>query len=216
MYNTIFKQHKVITFTQKQKMNSYKQLTLSDIKEAHRRIESFITRTPLVSSPLINEKLNNNIYFKIESLQKTGAFKIRGVFNKLLSLKEQNLLPNRIVTFSSGNHGKGLSYACKELGIDDVTVYMTHNSSPLKQKAIKSLGGKITLKETRDEIYEAIEQDVKKGATYVATSNDDLIIAGQGTSCLGSFGRKARNRCFLYAMRRWWIAIWNISSIYIQ
>lgn len=161
-----------------------KLLTLRNIKEANKRISKYITETPLLSSSYINKKLTNNIYFKTECLQKTGSFKIRGVFNKLLHLKETSQLPNKIVTFSSGNHGQGLAYACRELNIKNVTVYMTTNSSILKQKAIKSYGANVILKENRQEIYKQIEEDVKNGAYYVPTSDDDMIISGQGTSCL--------------------------------
>lgn len=171
-------------------LENKKLLTLKNIIEAHKRISNYITETPLLNSPYINEKVANNIYFKAECLQKTGSFKLRGVFNKLLHLKENNQLPKKIVTFSSGNHGQGLAYACKELDIKYVTVYMTTNSSTLKQEAIKSYGANVVLKTNRNEIHKQIEEDVKNGAYYVPTSDDDMIIAGQGTSCLEALKSK--------------------------
>lgn len=170
--------------------SQFKQLAIQDIEEAQKRIKNYVNHTPLIHSDYINSKLNNRIYFKIESLQKTGAFKIRGVYNKLLALKEQNQLPKKVATFSSGNHGKGLVYACKSLGINDIAVYMTHNSSAIKQKAIKSMGGDVILKESRDKIYLQIQKDVADGATYIPTSDDDYIITGQGTSSLEALKEK--------------------------
>ena len=91
------------------------------IKSAHKRIKKYILETPLITNKEINKKYRSKIYFKLENKQKTGSFKVRGAFNKLLQLKDEEKKKG-IVAYSSGNHGQAVSYASKILGIDSIVV----------------------------------------------------------------------------------------------
>ena len=87
------------------------------IAPAYERVKPYLHQTPILQSETLNEMLGHQFYFKVESLQKTGAFKVRGVLNHLLVLKEKNQLPKKVVAYSTGNHGIGLAWAAKQLGL---------------------------------------------------------------------------------------------------
>ena len=103
-----------------------------NIPQASERIAPYIIRTPIMSSSWLNEKLGHNFFFKVEALQKVGAFKARGAMNCLLRLREQNQFPKKIVCFSSGNHAQGVAFAARTLGIE-ATVLMPKYASDLKK-----------------------------------------------------------------------------------
>ena len=149
---------------------------------AHNRIKQYLHLTPIICSESLNEMLGHEIFFKVESLQKTGAFKIRGVLNHLLELKEQGKLPNKIVGYSTGNHGIGLAYASKLFGIK-TRVYLPLNTSHIKQRAVLHYGGKVIYTNTRQEAEERAKQDEKQGFHYIHPSDSDSTIAGTGTLC---------------------------------
>lgn len=102
-----------------------------NVAAAHNRIKQYLHLTPIVHSESLNEMLGHEIFFKVESLQKTGAFKVRGVLNHLLELKEQGKLPDKTVGYSTGNHGIGLAYASKLFGIK-TRIYLPLNTSDRK------------------------------------------------------------------------------------
>ena len=174
-------------------MDDYKIIKKEEVKKAYNRIKDFINKTPLIQSSVLNSLLKHNIYFKVEAFQKTGSFKIRGAFNCLLAYKEKHgSVPKKVVAFSTGNHGQGLVFACKKLGVKNVTIYMTKSASKIKMQAIKFYGGKISLHNTRDEIYKIIEKEVKKGAVNIPTSDHDMVIAGQGTATYEALKEKVK------------------------
>jgi threonine dehydratase len=152
------------------------------IAKAHARLEPHIHETPLVESQLLNEWLGNRILFKVEAVQKIGAFKIRGALNALLSLKERGELPKWVVAHSSGNHSQAVACAAKMLGVR-ATIYLPAATSPIKQQATRGYGAEVIVKPTRQEAEEAVYDDVKKGAFFLPPYDHDDVIAGQGTSC---------------------------------
>jgi threonine dehydratase len=152
------------------------------IKEAHSRISSFLHETPLIQSEVLNQMLGADIYFKAESLQKTGAFKVRGVLNHLLTLKEQGKLPKKVVAYSTGNHGIGLAWAARSLGIKS-RIYLPKNTSPVKQQAAEYYGAEVVYTETRQEAEDRSKQDQEQGYYYMHPSDSDSTIAGAGTMC---------------------------------
>ncbi|MCX4079629.1 serine/threonine dehydratase [Rickettsia rhipicephali] len=153
-----------------------------NVAAAHNRIKQYLHLTPIVHSESLNEMLGHEIFFKVESLQKTGAFKVRGVLNHLLKLKEQGKLPDKIVGYSTGNHGIGLAYASKLFGIK-TRIYLPLNTSKVKQQAALYYGGEVIYTYTRQEAEEKAKEDEKQGFYYMHPSDSDSTIAGAGTLC---------------------------------
>lgn len=156
---------------------------ISNIHKTYKRIQEYVTHTPIVTSSFLNEFLNCNIYFKIESFQKTGAFKFRGAMNALLSYHERyNNYPSQIVTFSSGNHGQALAHAAQILNLD-VRIYTPRFSSQAKIAAAESYGAEVILTESRKEAEERAIWDGNNGYYFLHPFDDEDILLGQGTSC---------------------------------
>lgn len=150
-------------------------------KEAHHRLNGIITKTELIHSPFFSEESGNKVFIKPENFQKTGAFKIRGAYNKLAQLTT----PERqvgVITASAGNHAQGIAYAAKLMDIE-ATVVMPTATPLLKVNATKSYGAKVVLHgETYDDAYRfALEQKETLGLTFVHPFDDLDVIAGQGT-----------------------------------
>src|ERR1700692_81450 len=108
-------------------------LTLGDVQRARQRIMSCVRRTPLVPSVTLSERLKTNVYVKLELFQKTGSFKVRGIFNKALSLAPET--PSKgLVTVSGGNHALAVAYTGRALDLA-VTVLMPETSPATIQEA---------------------------------------------------------------------------------
>jgi threonine dehydratase len=153
-----------------------------DILTAKHRIDKYIVNTPVLRSDLLNEITGHNIFFKMESFQITGAFKVRGVLNYLCFLKERNMLPSRVVTYSSGNHAQAIAWASRMLDIRKVRVYMAKDTSNLKQQSTRELGAEVTLTGTRAAAEERAYLDgLSSGTVFIHPSDNDLVIAGAGT-----------------------------------
>jgi threonine dehydratase len=152
------------------------------VKEAHARISRFLHETPLIQSEVLNQMLGHDIYFKAESLQKTGAFKVRGVLNHLLTLKEQGNLPDKVVAYSTGNHGIGMAWAARKVGIQ-ARIYLPKNTSQVKQKAAEYYGAEVIYTDTRQEAEDRSREDLANGYYYIHPSDSDSTIAGAGTMC---------------------------------
>ncbi|PCJ25795.1 MAG: serine/threonine dehydratase [Rickettsiales bacterium] len=152
------------------------------VAKAYARIKDYVHKTPLWHSDSLNEKLGSQIYFKLDSMQKTGAFKIRGVLNNLLSLKELGKLPSKIVAYSTGNHAIAMSYAAKLFDIK-ARVYLPKNVAPVKKRIAESYGAEIIEVATRKEAEQLSNRDGKAGYHYLPPSDDDATIAGAGTMC---------------------------------
>ncbi len=154
------------------------------VAQAHQRIGAHVHRTPVVSSTRLNAQFFNGheVFFKAEMLQKTGSFKVRGALNAVLHLAEQNALPQRIVTVSSGNHAQATAYAASKFNIP-VTVFMAADSSPMKQAATKAYGAQVVICQSRAQAEQQVQQQVAQGAFYLPPFDHDDIIAGQGTAC---------------------------------
>lgn len=152
------------------------------VQEAHERIKPYLHKTPIIQSETLNEMMNTTIYFKVDSLQKTGAFKVRGVLNHLLSLKEQGTLPPQIVAYSTGNHGIGLGWVARLLDIK-ARIYLPKNTSPIKQQAAKYYGAEVIYTNSRQEAEDKTSEDANNGFYYLHPSDSDTTIAGAGTMC---------------------------------
>lgn len=156
-------------------------LSLQTIVTAHKKIQSHTRKTPLEYSHQLSKSIGAQVYLKLENWQKTGSFKIRGALNKLLSLSSEEKQIG-IVTASAGNHGLGVAYAAKLLGIKGKIVVPEH-ASPAKVKALQNYDLEL-LKEGRD--YDESEEmawHIQKleDLVFIHAFSDPKIIAGHGT-----------------------------------
>ena len=156
-------------------------VTADDIDAAARVLASYAVRTPLLSSPALDDRLGAKVLFKPEMLQRTGSFKFRGAFNKLSSIP-QSARGGGVVAFSSGNHAQGVAAAAQILGMQ-ATIVMPADAPASKRERTKSYGAEVVLYDRDREDREAIARDIagKRGATLVPPYDDPKIIAGQGT-----------------------------------
>jgi threonine dehydratase len=152
------------------------------VAKAHVRISNHIHNTPLLYSETLNKMLGSDIYFKMDVMQKTGSFKLRGVLNHLLALKENGKIPEKIVAYSTGNHALAMSYSAKFFGIH-ARVYLPKNVSPIKKRIAKYYGAEVIEVKTRAEAETLSQKDGKNGFYYLHPSDDDQTIAGAGTMC---------------------------------
>lgn len=152
------------------------------VAKAYERIEKYIYNTPLLYSEILNEIMHSNIYFKMDALQKTGSFKLRGVLNTLLTLKESGQMPKKIVSYSTGNHALAIAHAAKLFGIY-ARVYLPANVSPVKKHIAKHYEIEVIEVKTRSQAENLAWQDSNNGFYYLHPSDNDEIIAGAGTMC---------------------------------
>jgi threonine dehydratase len=156
---------------------------LDNLIIAQNRIKNYIIQTPILESEVLNSNLGHQFYFKVDALQKTGAFKIRAVFNHLLALKESNNMPSKVVGYSTGNHGIGLAYACKQLGIS-CRIYLPESTAYLKAQIATMHGAEVIYTKTRLEAETKARIDGGNDFYFLHPSDSDLSIAGSGTMCL--------------------------------
>ena len=157
-------------------------LTWKEIQEAQNRIAPYIVKTPLLRLQNLDAYLGCEVYAKAECMQITGAFKLRGAMNKVLSLSQKELSCG-IVAASSGNHGKGIAYAAKLLGAK-ATIVMPDTAPKIKVEAIRALGAEIVQCNVSERFEVAAALCRERGATMVPPFNDETVMAGQGTAGL--------------------------------
>ena len=152
------------------------------IIRAHQRISSMVVHTPLVTSERLNKMLGHDIIFKAEGAQVTGAFKVRGVLNTILSLDEQQKLPKKITAYSSGNHAKALAWAGAEIVNVPTEIYMHKSASFSKREAIKALGANLIITETRIEAEQTAKNlGLEPDYYFLHPSDNDLVLEGAAT-----------------------------------
>ncbi len=158
--------------------------TLETIRQAERRLLPYIHRTPVLTCSATNDRVGARLFFKCENFQKTGAFKIRGASNAVLSLDPAQA-EGGVVTHSSGNHGAALSLAAQNRGVS-ASIVMPSNTSAVKQAAVRTYGGKITFcrPTLQDREETAREIELQTGATLIHPYNDFRMIEGHGTAVL--------------------------------
>jgi threonine dehydratase len=158
--------------------------SIGDIQKARDiLIKNNINKTPLQKSKTFSEITGSNLYLKIESLQKTGTFKVRGAFYKIDKISKEKIKnTNGIIAASAGNHAQGVAYAAKIKNIPCVIV-MPKNASPSKVAATKSYGAKVILEGTDyDESFNIAQRIAKDEKLELISAYDDYdIITGQGT-----------------------------------
>lgn len=151
-----------------------------EIEAAQRQIKRAVLRTPIIYSDAISKMTGKEVFLKLENLQKTGSFKIRGAYYKLSQFPPA-ARKKGVVAASAGNHAQGVAYASSLLGIPS-TIVMPESSSIAKQMATRSYGGEVVLfgKDT-DEALGYASELAEGGKSFIHPFDDPQIIAGQGT-----------------------------------
>ena len=160
---------------------STENIHLGNVYQARERIAPYIRRTPLVESQELKALTEANVHLKLENLQVTGSFKIRGASNNILNLSDEEKAKG-VITVSSGNHGRAVSYIAGLLEIKS-TICVAKTVPENKCQAIRDLGAElIIVGENADEAMEYADQlQAERGMTMVHPFDDLKIIAGQGT-----------------------------------
>ena len=159
--------------------------TLLDAYQAHSRIKPLIRQTPVIASADLVEKTGaRSVHLKLECLQNTGSFKVRGAANKILSLSD-NEKKRGVITFSTGNHGKAVAYVAAQVGVNAVVCLSEHVAS-YRAEMIKAFGAEVSLKgHSQDEAEKNYQQLMaSRRLVPVVPFDDPMIIAGQGTIAL--------------------------------
>lgn len=164
-------------------------VTLDQIKNAQRRLRGIAARTPLVRyyPPADKERAATDaeeLYFKPESFQPIGSFKLRGAFNKIAAFSDEER-QRGVISYSSGNHAQGVAYAARAMGAKAVIV-MPRNAPKIKIDSTAALGAEIVFvgSASAERMQKAEELSQQHGYSIVPPYNDEFIIAGQGTAGL--------------------------------
>lgn len=159
-------------------------IKLTKIMQAKRRIKDIADVTPFAIAPNLSNEVNSNVYLKKENLQRTGAYKIRGAYNKIASLSAEERQKG-VIAASAGNHAQGVAYSARAFSIPSVIV-MPEATPLLKVQGTKELGATVLLHgDNYDEAYEfALKEAEEKGMTFIHPFEDETVIAGQGTVAL--------------------------------
>lgn len=158
-------------------------VSVDSIEQARKRISEHIKVTPLQHAKALSDLTGASVFLKLENEQITGSFKVRGAFNRLMTLSKEEA-ERGVMTASTGNHGLGVAFAAKQLGINAKVVFPI-GASTVKRDKMEQAGVEII----QDVGYEDVEPYARKlakecGLTYVSPYNDPEIIAGAGTSGL--------------------------------
>ena len=159
-------------------------LNIEDVYLAAEKLQSVIKKTELIESPFFSKECNNRVFIKPDNLQVTGAFKIRGAYNKLSKLSEVEK-SRGVIAASAGNHAQGIGYAAQLLGVK-ATIVMPATTPIIKVEATKSYGVDVVLHgDSYDEAYKkARELETQCQYVFVHPFDDLDVIMGQGTLAL--------------------------------
>ncbi len=159
-------------------------LDLKSIEKAYERVSGVVHRTPFSYAPILSQLTGYEIYLKKENLQRTGAFKLRGAFNKIATLVEDGRRGG-VVAASAGNHAQGVAFSAKHFGIES-TIVMPESTPLTKVQGVKELDATVILYGSNyDEAYGyAVGYAAEKKQDFVHPFTDELVMAGQGTVAL--------------------------------
>lgn len=157
---------------------------LYEFMEARERLGTVIEKTKLIHSTVFSEESGNDIYIKPENLQKTGSFKIRGAYNRIAKLTEDEK-SRGVIAASAGNHAQGVAFGAQKLGIK-ATIVMPKHTPLIKVEATRKYGAEVILHgDVYDDAYnKAKELQAEYGYTFVHPFDDEDVIEGQGTIAL--------------------------------
>jgi threonine dehydratase len=156
-------------------------VTLADVRRAADVIRGTIRATPLIEAPAFPGLPATGLYLKLENLQRTGAFKLRGATNRISQLTPDEA-KRGVIAASAGNHSQGVAWAARARGIP-ATVVMALSASPTKVRSTRELGARVILygADFEEANEEALRRGKSEGLTYIAPFDDPAVIAGQGT-----------------------------------
>ena len=159
-------------------------LKLYDFIEARERLGTVITKTKLIHSTVFSNESGNDVYIKPENLQVTGSFKIRGAYNKISKLTNEQK-DKGLIASSAGNHAQGVAFAAQKLGVK-ATIVMPKYTPLIKVEATRQYGADVVLYgEVYDEAFQkAKELEKEYGYTFIHPFDDEDVIEGQGTIAL--------------------------------
>jgi threonine dehydratase len=155
--------------------------TLADIEEARKRLVGIARETPVYGSETFSRIAGRDVLLKAENLQRTGAFKVRGAFNRISTLSAGERSAG-VVAASAGNHGQAVAWAAREAGIP-ARIYVPQDAPMAKVEACRTYGSELVMGgELFEDALAAAQADVEEtGATFVHPFEDPVVIAGQGT-----------------------------------
>lgn len=157
---------------------------IQDFITAKEKLSKVLLKTSLIQSPIFSKEAENEVYIKPENLQKTGSFKIRGAYNKITNLSDEEKKKG-VIASSAGNHAQGVAYGAKESGIKAVIV-MPKSTPLIKVESTKQYGAEVVLHgDVYDDAFKkAKELEEKEGYIFVHPFDDEDVIYGQGTIAL--------------------------------
>ena len=158
--------------------------TIADVYRAAKQLEGVARKTQFIHSDFFSEQYHNDVYLKPENLQHTGAFKLRGAYNKISQLTPEERAKG-VITASAGNHAQGVAYAAQKLGVKAV-ICMPATTPILKVEGTRALGAEVVLYgDGFDDAYaHSLELQKKYGYVYIHPFNDLQVLLGQGTTAL--------------------------------
>lgn len=154
-------------------------MDINDIRAAAERIKPYVKRTHLEYSNSLSKRLGMHVSVKFELFQKTGAFKARGAFNKLLTMSDDERAKG-VVAVSGGNHAQAVAYSSSVLGVDAV-ILMPANTPQVYVEATRGYGATVELQPNIAAAFERVKDHEADGRAFVHPFDDEVIIAGQGT-----------------------------------
>ena len=159
-------------------------VSFQDVKDAAERLRGVAHRTPVLTSKTLDERTGASVFLKCENLQRMGAFKFRGAYNRIAQIPEADRHKG-VVAFSSGNHAQGVALAAKLLGLP-ATIVMPTDAPQAKLDATRGYGATVVLYDRDNDDRGAIAKKIAAdtGAAFVSPFDDPGIIAGQGTTAL--------------------------------
>ncbi len=159
-------------------------ITVEQVREAQQRIKGIAVQTPLKPAYTLSDKTGRNIWLKMETMQPTGAFKIRGAANAIQALSGEQRRKG-VISMSTGNHGKAIAYVCRQLEMRGV-ICISAQVPKVKIEGMKKLGAEVivTGKDQDEADVGAREMAVQEGLHFISAFDDPYVIAGQGTIAL--------------------------------
>ncbi len=159
-------------------------VTLADIEAAAARLKGHAVETALIESPALNDRLGRRVLIKPETLQRVGAFKFRGAYNRISRLTPDELARG-VVAYSSGNHAQAVAAAARMMGTSAIIV-MPADSPAVKVEGVRAFGGEVRMYDRYSESREDIGEEIAatKGSVLVRPFDDPFVIEGQGTTGL--------------------------------
>ncbi len=157
---------------------------IADVYRAAKNLDGVVKKTKLIESPFFSETSRNEVYLKPENMQHTGSFKLRGAYNRISSLSEEEKARG-VITASAGNHAQGVAFASQKLNVN-ATICMPATTPILKVEATKAYGANVVLYgDSFDDAYKhSLEIQKEQNSIYIHPFNDKEVILGQSTVAL--------------------------------